>query len=144
MRKALLAQLIGRSKWGIIFNQHTAADGRQAFAHACSLGAIGIVFKLADAPYQPGRYPARVIRKNPYAVTAPQSNGNVSPASERMRRYRKRRSLTSFERALLPVDQESLPAVPIVARRLKCEQHLDCLPPDGRLVPSKPLEHCVV
>jgi hypothetical protein len=53
-RKAALAKLLRRSKTGIVFNEHLAADGPLVFEHACKLGAEGI-FKST------GWLPVRVI-----------------------------------------------------------------------------------
>jgi bifunctional non-homologous end joining protein LigD len=67
-RKARLAQLLRRSKAGILLNDHIAADGPAVFAHACQLGAEGIVSKRINAPYRSGRYSARIKCKNPEAI----------------------------------------------------------------------------
>jgi bifunctional non-homologous end joining protein LigD len=42
------------TKAGIPFNEHIAEDGPVVFAHACRLGAEGIVSKKVDAAYQSG------------------------------------------------------------------------------------------
>jgi bifunctional non-homologous end joining protein LigD len=42
-RKNALARLLRHSEAGILFNEHIAEDGPVAFAHACRLGAEGIV-----------------------------------------------------------------------------------------------------
>jgi hypothetical protein len=44
-RKAALARLLRNTKPGILFNEHIAEDGAVVFAHACRLGAEGIVSK---------------------------------------------------------------------------------------------------
>jgi hypothetical protein len=44
-RKAALARLLRNSKAGMLFNEHIAEDGPVVFAHACRLGAKGIVSK---------------------------------------------------------------------------------------------------
>jgi hypothetical protein len=43
--KAALARLLRNTKAGILFNEHIAKDGPVVFAHACRLGAEGIVSK---------------------------------------------------------------------------------------------------
>jgi bifunctional non-homologous end joining protein LigD len=57
-RKAALAQLPQGSMSGILLNEHIAAEGAVVFAHACKLGAEGIVSKRIDAPYRSGPHPA--------------------------------------------------------------------------------------
>jgi ATP-dependent DNA ligase len=42
-RKAALRRLLGGIKAGILLNEHIAEDGPTVFAHACQLGAEGIV-----------------------------------------------------------------------------------------------------
>jgi bifunctional non-homologous end joining protein LigD len=44
-RKAALARLLRGTKAGILFNEHIVEDGPVVFAHACRLGAEGIVSK---------------------------------------------------------------------------------------------------
>jgi bifunctional non-homologous end joining protein LigD len=44
-RKAALARLLRDTKAGILLNEHIAEDGLTVFAHACRLGAEGIVSK---------------------------------------------------------------------------------------------------
>jgi bifunctional non-homologous end joining protein LigD len=67
-RKARLAQLLRRSKAGIVLNDHIFANGPAVFAQACRLGAEGIVSKRANAPYRSGRYSAWIKCKNPEAI----------------------------------------------------------------------------
>jgi bifunctional non-homologous end joining protein LigD len=57
-RKAALGRLLRRTKAGILLNEHIAEDGATVFAHACRLGAEGIVSKRIDSPYRSG--PCRV------------------------------------------------------------------------------------
>jgi bifunctional non-homologous end joining protein LigD len=47
-RKAALARLLRDTEAGILFNEHFAEDGPIVFAHACRLGAEGIVSKKVD------------------------------------------------------------------------------------------------
>jgi bifunctional non-homologous end joining protein LigD len=47
-RKAALARLLRNTEAGIRFNEHIAEDGPIVFAHACRLGAEGIVSKRVD------------------------------------------------------------------------------------------------
>ena len=51
-RKAALVQLLRGIKAGILLNEHVAEDGPTVFAHACRLGAEGIVSKRVDGTYR--------------------------------------------------------------------------------------------
>jgi ATP-dependent DNA ligase len=57
-RKAALARLLRETETSILLNEHLAEDGATVFAHACPLGAEGIVSKKVDNTYQSG--PCRV------------------------------------------------------------------------------------
>jgi bifunctional non-homologous end joining protein LigD len=59
-RKAALTRLLRNTKAGILLNEHIAEDGLTVFAHACQLGAEGIVSKKVDSAYQSG--PCRVCQ----------------------------------------------------------------------------------
>jgi bifunctional non-homologous end joining protein LigD len=48
-RKTALARLLRNTEAGILFNEHIAEDGPVVFAHACQLGAEGIVSKKVDS-----------------------------------------------------------------------------------------------
>src|SRR5262245_32879241 len=50
-RKAALARLLSDPEAGILLNEHVAEDGPTVFAHACRLGAEGIVSKRIDGTY---------------------------------------------------------------------------------------------
>jgi bifunctional non-homologous end joining protein LigD len=50
-RKAALARLQRNTEAGILLNEHVAEDGPTVFAHACRLGAEGIVSKRVDGTY---------------------------------------------------------------------------------------------
>ena len=54
-RKRRLEELIGRRAGIIRYTPHVDADGATVLAHACRLGAEGIVSKCRTAPYGPGR-----------------------------------------------------------------------------------------
>jgi bifunctional non-homologous end joining protein LigD len=66
-RKATLASLL-RKPGALRLSEHIAADGRQVFAHACKLGAEGIVSKRLGSPYRSGPCQSWVKCKNPAAV----------------------------------------------------------------------------
>ena len=68
-RKATLASLL-RKSGAVRLSEHIAADGPQVFAHACRLGAEGIVSKRLGSPYRSGPCHAWIKCKNPEAVAA--------------------------------------------------------------------------
>src|SRR5262249_9182428 len=63
-RKAALAQLLPNTEAGILFNEHIAEDGPVVFAHACQLGAEGIVSKRVDGTYRSGPCPVWTLSRN--------------------------------------------------------------------------------
>jgi bifunctional non-homologous end joining protein LigD len=67
-RKAALALLLRGSETGMLMNEHIAEDGATVFAHACKLGAEGIVSKRIDAPYRSGPHAAWVKVRSPASV----------------------------------------------------------------------------
>jgi bifunctional non-homologous end joining protein LigD len=54
-RKRRLQDLIGQRPSAIRYTPHFEADGAAVFAHACRLGAEGIVSKYRTAPYRAGK-----------------------------------------------------------------------------------------
>ena len=54
-RKRRLQELIGQRRSAIRYTPHFEADGAAVFAHACRLGAEGIVSKCRTAPYRAGK-----------------------------------------------------------------------------------------
>jgi len=67
-RRKALARLLRRSQEGIVFNEHTEEEGAVVFAHACQLGAEGIVSKRIDAPYRSGPHSAWIKVRNPASI----------------------------------------------------------------------------
>jgi hypothetical protein len=59
----------------IRFSEHIAAEGPDVFAHACRLGAEGIVSKRLGSAYNSGLCHAWVKVKNPDAVAPQRSAG---------------------------------------------------------------------
>jgi bifunctional non-homologous end joining protein LigD len=59
-------------KPGILLNEHVAVDGATVFAHACRLGAEGIVSKRIDGTYQSGPCPVWIKVRNPTSVAVQQ------------------------------------------------------------------------
>jgi ATP-dependent DNA ligase len=63
-RKARLAKLLAKAPAGLQYTEHLERDGAAIFAHACRLGAEGIVSKHRDHPYRSGRSKAWIKTKN--------------------------------------------------------------------------------
>jgi bifunctional non-homologous end joining protein LigD len=67
-RKAALARLLRHTKAGILLNEHIAKDGTTVFAHACRLGAEGIVSKGVDGTYRSGPCRVWIKVRNPNSI----------------------------------------------------------------------------
>jgi bifunctional non-homologous end joining protein LigD len=67
-RKAALARLLRNTRARILFNEHITEDGPVVFAHACRLGAEGIVSKKVDSTYRSGRCPVWIKVRNPASI----------------------------------------------------------------------------
>jgi autotransporter passenger strand-loop-strand repeat protein len=67
-RKAALALLLRDTEAGILFNEHIAENGPTVFAHACRLGAEGIVSKKVDSTYQSGPCRVWIKVRNPASI----------------------------------------------------------------------------
>jgi bifunctional non-homologous end joining protein LigD len=67
-RKAALARLLCKTKAGILLNEHITDDGPIVFAHACGLGAEGIVSKKVDGAYHSGPCRAWIKVRNPASI----------------------------------------------------------------------------
>jgi bifunctional non-homologous end joining protein LigD len=66
-RQARLAMLLAKAPAGIQYSEHLEGDGAAIFAHACRLGAEGIVSKHREHPYRAGPSKAWLKIKNPTA-----------------------------------------------------------------------------
>jgi bifunctional non-homologous end joining protein LigD len=66
-RKARLEKLLTGARAGIQYSEHLEGDGAAIFAHACKLGAEGIVSKHREHPYRAGPSKAWLKTKNPAA-----------------------------------------------------------------------------
>jgi bifunctional non-homologous end joining protein LigD len=67
-RKTALARLLRDVEAGILLNEHIAEDGPTVFAHACRLGAEGIVSKKVDGTYRSGPCPVWIKVRNPASI----------------------------------------------------------------------------
>jgi bifunctional non-homologous end joining protein LigD len=83
-RKRRLEKLIGQRAGIIHYTPHFDADGATVLAHACRLGAEGIVSKCRTAPYRAGRRSAdwqktKCVRRQEFIV-----GGFTEPESSRV------------------------------------------------------------
>jgi bifunctional non-homologous end joining protein LigD len=69
-RKAALAGLLRDAEARILLNEHIAEDGAIVFAHACRLGAEGIVSKTVDGTYRSGLCRVWIKVRNPASIAA--------------------------------------------------------------------------
>jgi bifunctional non-homologous end joining protein LigD len=76
-RKAALARLLRNSKAGILFNEHIAEDGPTVFAHACKLGAEGIVSKRIDGTYRSGPCRVWIKVRNPASIAVERERSEI-------------------------------------------------------------------
>jgi bifunctional non-homologous end joining protein LigD len=67
-RKNALARLLRNIEAGILFNEHVVEDGATVFAHACRLGAEGIVSKRVDGTYRSGPCRVWIKVRNPASI----------------------------------------------------------------------------
>jgi bifunctional non-homologous end joining protein LigD len=74
-RKAELTLLLRNTQAGILLNDHLAEDGPTVFAHACQLGADGIVSKRVDGTYRSGRCAVWVKVRNPASIAVQREGG---------------------------------------------------------------------
>jgi bifunctional non-homologous end joining protein LigD len=77
VRKAALARLLCDTEAGILFNEHIAEDGPVAFAHACRLGAEGIVSKKVDGTYQSGPCRVWIKVRNPASIAVQRERSDM-------------------------------------------------------------------
>jgi len=64
---AKLQKLLTGARAGIQYSEHMEGDSATIFAHACKLGAEGIVSKHRKHPYRSGPSKAWLKTKNPLA-----------------------------------------------------------------------------
>jgi bifunctional non-homologous end joining protein LigD len=76
-RKAALAGLLRNTKAGILFNEHIVEDGPIVFAHACRLGAEGIVSKKIDSAYQSGPCRIWIKVRNPASIAVQRERSEI-------------------------------------------------------------------
>jgi ATP-dependent DNA ligase len=76
-RKAALARLLRGTKAGILFNEHIAENGPTVFAHACKLGAEGIVSKRIDSTYQSGPCYVWIKVRNPASIAVQRERSEI-------------------------------------------------------------------
>ena len=69
-RKAMLKSLLGRTRNGIQYVEHTEGDGAEMFKAVCKLGLEEMVSKKLNAPYRSGPSKTWIKVKNPKAPAA--------------------------------------------------------------------------
>jgi ATP-dependent DNA ligase len=84
VRPGALASLL-RKPGRLRLSEHISADGPQVFAHACRLGAEGIVSKRLGSPYRSGPHSAWVKVRNPASIAVQRELEQVSVTSHRPR-----------------------------------------------------------
>jgi hypothetical protein len=62
---------------GILFNEHIAEDGPIVFAHACRLGAEGIVSKKVDSIYRSGPWRVWIKVRNPASIVVQRGRSEI-------------------------------------------------------------------
>jgi bifunctional non-homologous end joining protein LigD len=68
VRKATLASILRKSRYGVRLNEHLEHDcGLTVFQHACKMGLEGVVSKRLGSRYRSGRSPDWLKFKNPEA-----------------------------------------------------------------------------
>jgi bifunctional non-homologous end joining protein LigD len=70
-----LARLLRDTAAGILLNEHVAGDGLTVFAHACRLGAEGIVSKRVDGTYRSGPCSVWIEVRNPASIAVQRERG---------------------------------------------------------------------
>jgi bifunctional non-homologous end joining protein LigD len=76
-RKAALAHLLRDAKASFLLNEHIAEEGATVFAHACRLGAEGIVSKKVDGAYQSGPCRVWIKVRNPASIAVQRERSEV-------------------------------------------------------------------
>jgi bifunctional non-homologous end joining protein LigD len=76
-RKAALARLLRQTEAGILLNEHIVEDGLTVFAHACRLGAEGIVSKKVDGAYQSGPCRVWIKVRNPASIAVQRERSEI-------------------------------------------------------------------
>ncbi len=76
-RKAALARLLRQTEAGILLNEHIVEDGLTVFAHACRLGAEGIVSKKVDGAYQSGPCRVWINVGNPASIAVQRERSEI-------------------------------------------------------------------
>jgi bifunctional non-homologous end joining protein LigD len=60
-----------------MLNEHVTEDGPTVFAHACRLGAEGIVSKKVDSTYRSGRCLVWIKVRNPASVAVQRERSEI-------------------------------------------------------------------
>jgi hypothetical protein len=76
-RKNALARLLRNTEASILFNEHIVEDGPVVFAHACLLGAEGIVSKKVDGTYRSGPCRVWIKVRNPASIAVQRERSEI-------------------------------------------------------------------
>jgi bifunctional non-homologous end joining protein LigD len=76
-RKNALARLLRNTEARILFNEHIAEDDPVVFAHACRLGAEGIVSKKVDSTYRSGPCRVWIKVRNPASIAVQRERSEI-------------------------------------------------------------------
>jgi ATP-dependent DNA ligase len=107
------AQLLRHTQAGILFNEHIVQDGPVVFAHACRLGAEGIVSKKVDGTYRSGPCRVWIKVRNPASIArAAGAKRDLEPISAALFVPAIGRGLKPREQLLLLSSRPILPAWP--------------------------------
>jgi hypothetical protein len=85
-RKAALTRLLRDAEAGILLNEHIAEDGATVFAHACRLGAEGIVSKKVDLIVPTSQARAGSGSRSAIALASPCSRSGARSGIDEHRR----------------------------------------------------------
>ena len=72
-----MARLLRDTGAGILLNEHIAEDGATVFAHACQVGAEGIVSKKVDGTYRSGLSRVWIKVRNPASIAVQRERSEI-------------------------------------------------------------------
>ena len=79
----MLSRLLAGARAGVRYCEHLGGDGAAIFAHACKLGAEGIVSKHRDHTYRSGRSKAWLGPRIPRRLVCCGSGRSREPGQSR-------------------------------------------------------------
>jgi bifunctional non-homologous end joining protein LigD len=100
--KAALARLLRGTDTHILFNEHIVGDGPTVFAHACRLGAEGIVSKRVDVTYRSGPCSVWIKIRNPASIAVQRERGEKWNRPGRLLDRGSSRWINKFDQKVAP------------------------------------------